>query len=252
MSKLDAFIADVKQSFPDDRLTYQKGIATFHPENGAEAAALFRMANQARQQLFITGFGNQIDPVGEKFADLMTLRSDRLNTLLKVAAGDFYIEVGAGYPLRELNQELSEYGLFLPHSDLPYVGSIAGAIAVGLTAQRGTQPLPLSRYLIMAEIATPTGDLIKPGSACFKSVSGFDIVKIYFSSWGMLGMIVTVTLRVLPFSIKDEYNTLVQNAIDYRKFYQLYQEPEENISARYSLRIKSKFDPKNILPLIAV
>jgi len=252
VSRLDAFIAEVKKRFPDDRLTYQKGVATFHPENGAEAAALFRMANQTGQQLFITGFGNQIDPVGEKFADLMTLRSDRLNTLLRVAADDFYIEVGAGYPLRELNQELSEYGLFLPHSDLPYVGSIAGAIAVGLSAQRGTQLLPLSRYLIMAEIATATGDLIKPGSACFKSVSGFDIVKIYFSSWGMLGMIMTVTLRVLPLSVKAEYSDLVQNAVDYRKFCQLYLNPGGHLSARFSLKIKSRFDPNNILPLIAV
>ena len=52
------------------------------------------------------------------------------------------------------------------------------ALAAGLSARHLDHTLPISRYLIMAEIAVPEGKVIKPGSACFKSVSGLDIVKI--------------------------------------------------------------------------
>ena len=251
MTRLDSFIAFVKRNFPDDRLTYQKGIATFHPENTGEAAAIIRMANESGQELFVTGFGNHIDPIGSKFEQLVTLRSDRLNKLINVVPEDFYVDVGAGYPLRELNLELIEQGLFLPHADLPYVGSIAGAIAVGMTAQRQNKEIPLSKFLIRAEIANPLGDILRPGSACFKSVSGLDIVKIYSSSWGLLGMIVSVTLRILPLSLKADFEELVLKAVDLKKFCNLYLHPASSISANYSHQIKRNFDPNNIFPLIA-
>jgi FAD/FMN-containing dehydrogenase len=104
----------------------------------------------------------------------------------------------------------------------------------------------------MAEIALPTGEVVKPGSVCFKSVSGLDVVKILSSSWGLLGMIITATLRVLPLTVRNEYDELALSAVDYRNFCRLYSSPGDNVAAQYSLKIKRKFDPKNILPLISI
>ncbi len=252
MSDLKQFIQVTQARFPENRLTYQKGIATFHPESAQEAADLLASANEYRQKLFITGFGNNIDPVGEKFEKLMTLRTDRLNTMLQIVPEDFYIVVGAGFPLREINRDLKPFGLFLPHSDLPYVGSVGGSLAVGLSAHNGGHSIPLSRYFIKAEIATPEGEVIRPGSVCFKSVSGYDIVKIFAPSWGLLGLIATATLRVLPISIRAEFANIKMSPVKYREFVERFQRPEGNVSAQYSLKIKRKFDPLNILPLIDV
>jgi len=219
---LNEFIDVIGGEFPDDRLTYQKAVPTFHPESADEAARLFALANKYSQSLYVTGFG--------------------LNQLIKVVPGDFYAEVGAGYPLRELNLHLKEFGLFLPHADLPYVGSVGGALAAGLSAMRHEHPLPIGRYFIMAEIAVPEGKVINPGSACFKSVSGLDIVKIFSPSWGLLGMIATATFRVLPLTVRDEYEDMAMLPIEYGKFARTYTQPGENQSAVYSLKIKSKFD----------
>ena len=46
MSKAEQFISVISSQFPDDRLTYQKGIPTFHPESSDEAANLFKLANK--------------------------------------------------------------------------------------------------------------------------------------------------------------------------------------------------------------
>jgi FAD/FMN-containing dehydrogenase len=246
----DKSIKSILQEFPADRLTFQKGIATFHPESADDAARLFALANKIDQKLFITGFGNNIDPEGEKFRKLITIRTDRLNAILKIAPEDFYIVVGSGYPLSEINRVLYEHGLFMPHAGLPYAGSVGGALAAGLAANQGEHGLPIGRYFIMAEIVLPTGEIIKPGSVCFKSVSGFDIVKIFSPSWGLLGLIVSATLRVLPLSVREEYDNLKMKPIDYRAFCRLYNNPGADIAAQYSLKIKHKFDPKNILPLV--
>lgn len=247
------FIEIIKENFPDDRVTWQRGVITFHPESTAEAAELFGLAGKYNQKLFIAGFGNNIIPVGEKFKDIVAVKSDRMNQLIRIVAEDLYVEAGAGYPLRELNKCLEKFGLFLPHGDLPYVGSVGGALAVGLSLIRNNDPhpVPLSRFFIKAAIATPDGQVITPGSACFKSVSGLDIVKIFSPSWGMLGMITTATFRVTPISARDEYQKLVQQPIEYDRFCQIYKEPGDNQSAVYSLKIKNKFDPHGILPLIS-
>jgi len=96
-------------------------------------------------------------------------------------------------------------------------------------------PSAVGRYFIMAEIAVPEGKVINPGSACFKSVSGLDIVKIFSPSWGLLGMIATATFRVLPLTVRDEYEDMAMLPIEYG-----------------NLKIKSKFDANNILPLIEI
>ncbi|MFH2036470.1 MAG: FAD-binding protein [Candidatus Zixiibacteriota bacterium] len=252
MKELKIFISVIESEFPKDRLTWQKGVATFHPETTDEAARLFKLANLHKQKLYVTGFGNNIVPVGERFEKLIAVKSDRLNHLYKIVSGDLYIEVGAGYPIREINLHLEKEGLFLPHGELPYVGSVGGALATGLSMTRNDDPhpVPLSRFFLKGAIATPDGETITPGSTCFKSVSGFDIVKIFSPSWGLLGMIATAFLRVLPVSAKEEWRNLVQQEIDYESFSGQYKNPEGNQSAVYSIKIKNKFDPNEILPLI--
>lgn len=250
MPKEMKFLAVLKNEFPEDRLTWQRGIPTFHPESVQEAAKVFRLANSGKQKLFVTGFGNNIDPIGERFDNLLALKSDRLNSIVQIVPGDYYVVVGSGYPLKQLNKALAEHNLFCPMSDLPYVGSVGGALAIGLCADYKGHALPISRYFIMGEIADPAGNILKPGSRCFKSVSGLDIVMIFSPSWGLLGMIVTATLRVLPTTERPEYEKIFMHSIEYDKFAELFRNPGDNVSAQYSLKIKQKFDPNTILPLV--
>ncbi len=246
------FLKILSDRFPDNRVTRQKKVPTFHPESAAEAARLFALANKHKQRLFIAGFGNIIVPVGEQFENILVVKSDRMNEFIEIVPQDYYFIVGAGYPIREINKQLKKHNLFLPHADLPYVGSVGGALASGLAAKQDLHLLPISRYFIQAEIVTPEGKVIRPGSACFKSVSGFDIVKIYSPSWGILGKIITATFRALPISMTNEFENLVMQPIDYKKFAETYTNPGDNQSAIYSIKIKDKFDPNGILPLIDI
>ncbi|MEW6412453.1 MAG: FAD-binding oxidoreductase [Candidatus Zixiibacteriota bacterium] len=250
MTRRDEFVSIIKSEFPDDRLTYQKSVPTFHPQSAEDAAALFRLANKHHQKLFITGFGNNIDPQGEPFTDMVSVRTDRLNRLIEVNADDFYVTVGSGFPLKEINLDLEEFQLWLPHSSLPYVGSVGGSIAAGLCAALDKHDLPLKKYFIKAEIVTPEGDIIKPGSACFKSVSGYDIVKIFFGSWGLLGLIINATFRVMPKSATGEFSSMKLKAIDRRPLLDVLDDDNLDPDAVYSRKVKTKLDPNGVLPLV--
>ncbi|MDF1544195.1 MAG: FAD-binding oxidoreductase [bacterium] len=250
MAQVERFVKIVKDQFPDDRLTYQKSVPTFHPESASEAAELFRLANQNRQPLFITGYGNNIDPVGDPFGELICVRTDRLNRLHEINLTDYYVEVGSGYPLRELNLAMQEQGLYLPHSSLPYVGSVGGALAVGLSSEYHQVDFPLKKYFIRTEIVTPTGEIITPGSVCFKSVSGYDVARLFAGSWGLLGLIVSATFRVMPNSAEAEYLPMKQKAVARTGLAEALSETNESTDAVYSRKIKAKLDPESVLPLV--
>jgi len=248
MDALNQFVAIIKSEFPDDRLTWQKHIATFHPESAAEAAALLKLANRHNHPVYITGFGNNVDPIGDTFEKVVSIRTDRLNQLVNLAPLDFAVTLGAGYPLRELNHRLRLENLYLPHAALPYVGSIGGAVAVGLTGLLHQHDVPIKKYFIKAEVVTPEGDIITPGSSCFKSVSGYDIVKIFSGSWGLLGLIVNATFRVMPITGAEDFAPMRQKAIDRRTLLDLLSGRSDGIDAGYSRKIKEKFDPAGVLP----
>jgi glycolate oxidase len=244
------FIDIIGAEFPADRLTYQKGIPTFHPETAEDAASFLRLANQHRQKTFITSFGNNIDPIDEPFASMVTIRTDRLNDLMEVAPGDFYVTVGSGYPLREINLRIAKDKLYLPHSDLPYVGSVGGALAVNLSAELNGHDLPIKKYFIKATIVTPIGEIIEPGSVCFKSVSGYDIVKIFAGSWGLLGFLVSATFRVMPSTAAHEFASMKQKGVDRATFLRAFDEANQEANSTYSRKIKAKFDPNGVLPIV--
>ena len=247
---IDELIAILENEFPPDRLTYQKGIPTFHPESADEASRYFLLLNKHKRTTYVTSFGNNIDPVGERFANMVTIRTDRLNQLIEIAPGDLYITVGAGYPLREINQHIASDNLYFPHSALPYVGSVGGALAVNLTAELNGHELPIKKYFIKGSIVLPTSEIITPGSVCFKSVAGYDIVKLFAGSWGLLGLIVTATFRVLPSSAAPEYDSMRQKKIDRDHFLSGLVPENTAIDAVYSRKVKEKFDPNGVLPIV--
>lgn len=244
------FETAIRSEFPSDRLTWQKAVPTFHPQSADEAARLIKLANNLSQQLFITGFGNNIDPRGKPFINMVSIRTDRLNKILEINQDDFYLTVGSGYPLREINTILAESNLWLPHSALSYVGSVGGSIAAGVSATLHNQPVPLKKYLIQAEIVTPEGEIITPGSTCFKSVAGYDIVKTYFGSWGLLGFIVSATFRVMPETGAMDFSDMTINPLSRTDLLSMLDSSNDDTDAVYCRKIKAKFDPHTILPIV--
>lgn len=244
-------------TLPDDRLTYQKGIATVHPESAAEAATVIKLARENMQRLYITGFGNNIDPIGEPFEDLLVIRTDRLGDIRAVDADNLTIEVGAGFPLHEINLKLEERGLFFPLSNLPYPGSVGGAIAVGLAANLDPQfwkdkvladgsqapaSVDIKRYLLEVEVVLPTGEIKRVGIPGAPGAGGESFCGIFSPSWGLFGLIVSAELRLMPESAKTEYSNLRQCEINRTEF--LSQITNES---DYLSQVRKKFDPTGLV-----
>lgn len=151
---------------------------------------------QPAPSLRIRGGGTKSDGLGRAE---VTLSTDRLCGIRAYSLADLYVTVGAGATLAELQHELARDKMWAPLAS-PWAESTIG----GIVATNFNAPLRMRygaiRDLILAVTAVlPDGRVIRAGRPVVKNVAGYDLAKLFVGSYGTLGLITDVTLRIMPF-----------------------------------------------------
>ena len=128
----------------------------------------------------------------------VTLSTALLNGIRTYARDDLYVTVGAGTRLADLQAELARDGMWVPLVS-PWAESTVG----GIVATAFNAPLRMRygsvRDLVQAlTVALPDGRVIRVGRPVMKNVAGYDMVKLFIGSYGALGLITDVTLKLSP------------------------------------------------------
>ncbi len=128
-----------------------------------------------------------------------------LRGVLDVQPADQIVTVGAGTPVEELQERLAETGQCLPLPDrrswgnllaaLP--GTVGGMIAMNLPHALSAQCGGPREWLLQAEVEFH-GEPAKSGAKVVKNVAGYDVHKVFVGSRGLLGPILSVTLKTVP------------------------------------------------------
>jgi glycolate oxidase FAD binding subunit len=114
--------------------------------------------------------------------------------------GDMTISVRAGTPLRELQSELAPHGQHLAF-DAARVAD--GATVGGLVATADAGPAALvfgsMRDLVIGvTMVLADGTVARSGGHVIKNVAGYDLAKLMHGSYGTLGVLAEVVLRLHP------------------------------------------------------
>ncbi|HEY0681055.1 MAG TPA: glycolate oxidase subunit GlcE [Steroidobacter sp.] len=110
----------------------------------------------------------------------------------------------AGTPLAELEQLLAENGQMLAFEP-PHFGpdaTVGGCIAAGLAGPRRVSLGPtyggVRDFVLGAKLIDGRGELLTFGGTVMKNVAGYDVSRLLVGSMGILGVIVEVSIKVLP------------------------------------------------------
>jgi glycolate oxidase FAD binding subunit len=159
-------------------------------------AAVVREGVASRAPLRISGRGNWLSagrPV--KPAKTLSLRDD--SGVVNYVPGDLTLTVRAGTALAEIGRVTGEHDQWLP---LDPFGSDDGTIGATIaTASAGplATSFGLPRDLLLGlEFVNGRGDAVRAGGKVVKNVAGFDLSRLLTGSWGTLGVITEVTLRL--------------------------------------------------------
>jgi glycolate oxidase FAD binding subunit len=162
-------------------------------------AETLRAAAEAGSRVRIRGGGTKLGwgaPVPEPDVEIDMREHDRI---LEHNAGDLTAVVQAGLPLARLQQELAGHGQTLA-IDPPDPG---GATVGGVLATGDSGPLRhrygAPRDLVLGvTVALSDGTVARAGGKVIKNVAGYDLAKLFTGSFGTLGAILDVSLRLHP------------------------------------------------------
>ncbi|MGD9990163.1 FAD-binding oxidoreductase [Pseudonocardia sp.] len=123
-----------------------------------------------------------------------------LSGILTHNPGDMTVSVHAGTPLRDLQDELAGHG---QHVSFDAARVARGATVGGLVATADGGPAALVHgtlrdLVIGMTIVLADGTVARTGGHVIKNVTGYDLAKLMHGSYGTLGIVAEVVLRLHP------------------------------------------------------
>jgi len=158
-------------------------------------------AQARRSPLCIRGHGSKDfygeTPTGERLSTL------DLRGLSSYEPTELVVTVRSGTPLVELEAVLAEKGQCLPFEpprfgDADAAGTVGGMVAAGLAGPPRAAVGSVRDHVLGLTLLNGRGEVLSFGGQVMKNVAGYDVSRLMAGSLGTLGLILEVSLKVLP------------------------------------------------------
>ena len=175
---------------------------SFAPDTFEDAAAALAAAAAAGDAVQIRGAGTKLSWGTAAPPASTELSTTALDRVLEHNVGDLTAIVQAGVPFARLRAQLAGEGQMLAID--PPLGNPGPAATVGgVIATADSGPLRhrygAPRDLVLGmTVALSDGTIARSGSKVIKNVAGYDLAKLFTGSFGTLGMILSVSVRLHP------------------------------------------------------
>ncbi len=113
---------------------------------------------------------------------------------------ELVVTARCGTPLAELEAALAEKGQCLAFEP-PHFGpgaTVGGMVAAGLSGPARATAGAVRDYVLGARFINGLGEHLTFGGQVMKNVAGYDVSRLMAGSWGTLGLITEVSIKVLP------------------------------------------------------
>ena len=176
------------------------------PSNQAQVQEAIAWAFAEEKPLEVRGTGSK-KSLGQVTADLPVLDLSDLSGVSLYEPGELVLTAAAGTPIREIQQLLSDSNQRLAFEPMdmaavlggePGAGTVGGVIACNLAGPRRISAGAARDHILGVKGVTGRGETFKSGGRVVKNVTGYDMSKLMTGSWGTLGALTEITLKVLP------------------------------------------------------
>jgi glycolate oxidase FAD binding subunit len=177
-----------------------------------------RAAADAKRPLRIRGGGTK-DWYGQAF-DGEILDTRAYAGIVDYEPTELVITARCGTPLGEIEAALAERKQMLafepPH--FAHFGdggaTLGGAIAAGLSGPRRANSGGLRDFVLGAKLMDGKGEVLRFGGQVMKNVAGYDVSRLLAGSMGTLGLLLEVSVKVLPLAYREATLRFEMNEVD--------------------------------------
>ncbi|MFT3663560.1 glycolate oxidase subunit GlcE [Piscinibacter sp.] len=113
---------------------------------------------------------------------------------------ELVVTARCGTPLAELEAALAGKGQCLPFEPPRFApgGTVGGMVAAGLSGPSRAAVGAVRDYVLGATLLNGRAEVLRFGGQVMKNVAGYDVSRLLAGSLGTLGVILEVSLKVLP------------------------------------------------------
>ena len=190
-------------------------MVTYQPSSTTELAALLADAHERATPLRVAGRGTWPEATQRVHAGAATLDVSAIAGIVEYVPGDLTLTARAGTTIAEIDAATAPHGQWCPL--LPWGGDSGTLGATMATATPGpcAAALGAPRDLALGlEFVDGAGRVARGGGRVVKNVAGFDLTRLLVGSWGTLGVITEVSVRLRARAPVDETWCLALDADD--------------------------------------
>ena len=173
--------------------------AAVWPTTTEQISAILKLANKAMFPVVARGAGTSLAGLTVPAKGGVVLDLGHMNKIISISVVDRLSVVQPGVVYADLERALAPHGFFFPPDPASgAVCTLGGNVATNAGGIKGAKYGTTKDYVLALQVVLPDGRVMRTGSKCMKSASGYDLTKLFVGSEGTLGVITEITLKINP------------------------------------------------------
>ncbi|MEV7662736.1 FAD-linked oxidase C-terminal domain-containing protein [Paenarthrobacter sp. NPDC089316] len=182
--------------------TQTEGPAVVLPATTTEVQEAVKLAAELGITVVPRGAGSGLSGGATATVNQVVISTERLNRIVEISPLDEVAVVEPGVINAELNKHLEPYGLFYAPDPASFdISSIGGNIATNAGGLRCAKYGVTRESILSLDVVLADGSLITVGHRSIKGVTGLDLTSLFVGSEGILGVVVSATVRLRPIPV---------------------------------------------------
>jgi glycolate oxidase FAD binding subunit len=164
-----------------------------------------REARTRNGRLHIRASGSKDFLSDAAMGDLEALEVRSHHGVVDYEPSELVITARCGTPIAEIHDTLAARGQMLPFEP-PSFGphaTLGGVVSAGLSGPRRPYAGSVRDAVLGVRLLTGRGECLQFGGQVMKNVAGYDVSRLMAGAWGTLGVLLDVSLRVIPIPVRS-------------------------------------------------
>jgi glycolate oxidase len=185
-----SYDATKQRSLPD---------VVMRPGSAQEISAIMKIANEYLIPVYPKGAASGLTGGAVPVYGGIALDLTRLDKIIEIDEANLMATVEPGVVIADFQSEVEKRGLLYPPDPASNkIATMGGSVAECSGGLRGMKYGVTKDYVMALEVVLPTGEIIHTGSITLKSVTGYDLTKLFVGSEGTLGIFTKIIVKLIP------------------------------------------------------
>ncbi|CAG0942126.1 glycolate oxidase [Candidatus Brocadiaceae bacterium] len=175
------------------------------PQSTQHVSTILQFAHEHEIPVYPRGAGSGLTGGAVPVRGGIVLDFTQMNRIVEIIPEDLTATVEPGVVTQTLQSEVAKHKLFYPPdpASAPF-STIGGNVAECSGGITGLKYGVTRDYILSLEVVLADGSIIHTGRKTLKSVTGYDLTRLFVGSEGMLGIFTQITVKLLPLPEKIE------------------------------------------------